>query len=258
MVEMQSQIRNWEPCRELGPSKAYKDLKSMVDKLRGAASLPEESLSILEKAKSLAKDLGQKITNSAKSRECDSTTFAKGLIREVEQARKGLENAATSLYKAAGKREDQNAEDQKAETNDIVMLDHDKDNIPQDDIPLPQDRRDDGYYFVILDNIALEKFLGSTFFHLCKVMKEVETAKEQNLAQAEEHATAHQYPCPKVGCIKSQIPYKRKGNLDNHMRKEHPGYETDFKRRKLDGSRVGSGSRAGSIDDEDVNMVEAE
>ena len=85
MVEVQSQIRKWEAFRELSASKAYKDLKSIIDRLRGPASLSEEALSISEKAKSLAKDLSQ---NSAKSRGCDSTTFAKELIREVEESNK--------------------------------------------------------------------------------------------------------------------------------------------------------------------------
>ena len=253
MVEVQSQIRTWEQCRELGPSKAYKDLKSMVDKLRGTASLPEEALLILEKAKSLAKDLSQKETFSAKSVKFNPTTFARALVREVEGARKGLENAATSIYKAPGKREDQ-----KAETNDIVMPDHDKDNTPPDEIPLPQDRRDDGYYFVILDDTALKDVLGSTFFHLCKAMKEVETVKETNLAGAEEDSEGHEFPCPEVGCKKSRDPFKSKRWLDKHIQKEHSEYEPEAKRRMLDSSVVGSGDRAANDDSEDVEMVETE
>lgn len=50
--------------------------------------------------------------------------------------------ACIDFNKVAGKREDQ-----KAKTNDVVMLDHDNINTPQDDTPPPQHPRDDGYLF---------------------------------------------------------------------------------------------------------------
>lgn len=225
-------------------SKAYKDLKSTVDKWKGTTSLPEEAISIVGEAKSLAKDLSQKITKSAISGECDSTTFARELIREVEGARKRLEDAATSIYKAPGKREDQKAEDQKAETKDILMPDYDKDVFLKDDISLPRDSRANGYYFVILDDNALKDILGSTFHHLCKAMKEVDDAKAKNLATAEEFSEGQALRCPVAGCKKGGYSCKTKTWLGKHMLNEHPGYETDAKRRKLDASVEGIGSQA--------------
>ena len=245
MKELQSHIQNWELCRELNFSKAYKDLKSEVDKLGKTASLPKKAISNLEKAKSLAEEVSQNIKDSAKP---DSTTFAKALVYEVEEARKGLENAATSIYKAPGKRKDNKI----IEPSDTPMPDYEKDGTP----PPPHDRRDNGYYFVILDDIVLQSFLGTTFFHLCKAMKEVERVKRKNLVETEEDFEGHEFQCPEVGCKKNRIPYKRKAYFDKHMQNEHP----EAKRRKLDSSVVvvGNGNGVENSDDEDEEMAETE
>ena len=238
---LQSHIQNWELYQEVNHSKAYKDLKPEVDKLGKTASLPEKAISNLKNAKSLAKELSQEIKYS------DSTTSAKALINAVEEARNGLEKAATSIYKAKGKRNNTIPE-----PNDTSMPDYD--NVGPSP-PHDFDCTINGYYFIILDNLALEKFLGSTFFHLCKVMKEVETAKDKNLARAEEYAKDYEYPCPEPGCIKGHIPDKRKGCLDIHTKDKHPGYGLDVKRRKMGSGSVGRGGRDGSVDDGDVEMA---
>lgn len=133
MIALQPHIQGWELCRKLYHSNIYKELISEVDKLKKTASLPENATSILEGAKSLAKELSQKILGSASH---DSTTFAKELILRVEGAMDVLLNAAKSIYKAPSKRDDE-----KAEQNDIFMSDYDNDGISMQD-----DRRANGYY----------------------------------------------------------------------------------------------------------------
>ena len=249
MTQLQRHIQRWELCRELSHFKDYNDLKSMVDKLVKKESLPEKGISILESVKCLGKDLSQEIEDSAKN---NSTTFARALIHEVEEgARKKIENAATSIYKPPGQREDK-----EAEQNETIMQDYDSGD--RDNNPLPHKRRINGYYFVILDNTVLKTFLGSTFYHLCKAMKEVETAKEKNLARAEEAFEGLEFRCPVVDCKKNRDPYKYKGAFNKHMLNQHPEYEPEAKRRKLNPSGVENGSQAGNSDNEDVEMAEAE
>lgn len=242
MKELQSHIQNWELCRELNFSKAYKDLKSEVNKLGNTASLSQKAISNLEKAKSLAEEVSQNIKDSANP---DSTTFAKALVHIVEATRQGLENAAKSIYKAPGKRNDNKL----IEPSDTPMPDYEKDGTPSP----PHDRRDNGYYFVILDDIVLQSFLGTTFFHLCKAMKEVEQVKRKNLVEIEEDFEGHEFQCPEVGCKKNRIPFKRKAYFDMHMQNKHP----EAKRRKLDSSvvAVGNGNGAENSDGEDEKMA---
>lgn len=242
MKELQSHIQNWELCRELNFSKAYKDLKSEVNKLGNTASLSPKAISNLEKAKSLAEEVSQNIKDSANP---DSTTFAKALVHIVEATRQGLENAAKSIYKAPGKRNDNKL----IEPSDTPMPDYEKDGTPSP----PHDRRDNGYYFVILDDIVLQSFLGTTFFHLCKAMKEVEQVKRKNLVEIEEDFEGHEFQCPEVGCKKNRIPFKRKAYFDMHMQNKHP----EAKRRKLDSSvvAVGNGNGAENSDGEDEEMA---
>lgn len=111
---------------------------------------------------------------------------------------------------------------------------------------------------VILDDIALEPFLGSTFHHLCKAMKEVETAKDKNLVRAEETFESQVYRCPVTACKKNQVPYKSKAWFNKHMLYEHPEYEPDAKRIKLDPSAMKNSSQAGNNNDDDVGMAETE
>ena len=241
MIQVQQHVTKWKPFQELSLSKAYKDLKSKVDELTETSSMPEEALSVLEYARSLGKELSRKIESSG---ERDPTAFARELLREVENARKGIENAATSIYKVPSKREDE-----EAEPDDIPMPDYDNRRV----IP-PDDRATDGYYFVILDHTALETFLGPKFFHLCRVMKEVGVTKEKNRARAEEETESGVLRCP-VGCERNRYDYKYKARLDKHIRKRHSEHEPAVKRRKLDSRVVRDSSRVGNDDCEDVEMA---
>ena len=244
MIQVQQNVQKRKPSQEISLSKAYKDLKSKVGNLTETSSMPEEAISVLEDVRSLGKELSQKIKDSGIH---DPTAFARALIREVENAKKGIENAAKSIYKAPSKRAEK-----EAEADDISMPDYD--SCPA--VP-PNDLGTDGYYFAILDHITLKEILGPTFFHLCQVLKEVGPLKEKNRA-AEEEIESQELRCPEVGCERNRYKYQNKTRLDKHIRRIHSGQQPAAKRRKLNSRVVGEHNQVGNSDYEDIEMAGTE
>ena len=126
--------------------------------------------SILAKEESLARESSQKIPDLV---DRDSTEFAKASIHVVEEKTERPANAAKSIYKVPGQ-----IKNQKDERSDIRMLEHEIGCISVQD-----DHVANGYYFVILDDIALDLFFGPIFYHLCKAMKKVETVRDKKGAR---------------------------------------------------------------------------
>jgi hypothetical protein len=83
-------------------------------------------------------------------------------------------------------------------------------------VSMQDDRCTSAYYIVILDNTTLESFMGPTFHHLCKAMKEVEAAKATNAEITAGTAESGPWICPVEDCEKHQTPYAKLGYLRNH------------------------------------------
>jgi hypothetical protein len=131
--------------------------------------------------------------------------------------------ACESIYKAPTKRQDK-----KNEQDDVDVLADDVGSVSVQD-----DRCTSGYYIVTLDNTTLESFVGPTFHHLCKAMKEVEAAKATNAEITAGTAESGPWICPMDDCEKHQNPYAKLGYLRNYLRDKHPEREPPAKRRKL-------------------------
>ncbi|KAL9609072.1 MAG: hypothetical protein Q9167_006137 [Letrouitia subvulpina] len=244
MKDLQHHIKNQELCQTLYQSDTYQELKTVIGKLQDTL-LPPNAKSILARAKVLAEEMSQKIPDSI---DRNSTEFAKAFINAVEEAMEGPANAAKSIYKTPSQRKIE-----KAEQNDILMLENEFSCIS-----MQENRRANGYYFVILDDVALKLFLGPTFYHLCKAMKKVETAKGKKRAREEDALESQELICPVAGCRRNRDAYKIRARLNDHIRQKHPGYVLEWapeaKRLKIDLGAVASGSQVGEYDN-DVQMV---
>lgn len=141
----------------------------------------------------------------------------------MEKRLKGLIEACESIYKAPTKRQDK-----KNEQDNVDMLADDVGSVSKQD-----DRSTNGCYIVILDNTTLESFVGPTFHHLCKAMKEVEAAKATNAEITAGTAESGPWICPVEDCEKQPNFYAKLGYSRNHLRDKHPERELPAKRRKL-------------------------
>ncbi len=184
----------------------------MVDKSKDGASLPKDAASILERAEASAKELSGRISHS---KDHKSTTFAKAqaFINTIQEAHKALLDAASSIYKPPSERKEEQFDEQ-----DTPMPDYD--NVSESG-----DHAANGYYFAILDDIAVESFLGPTFYHLCKRMKDVGASKDKQRTREAQAVQDQELRCPIAGCDRKKKPYKYKGHLDTHMAKKHPDHE---------------------------------
>jgi hypothetical protein len=223
MKLLQSHVRDWEPYQILYHESDYKALKSEAEGLKKKEiSSSPNAIAILNTADLLTQNLNQKILGSLP---VNSTALDKlnPWIDEMEKRLKGLIEACESIYKAPTKRQDK-----KNEQGYVDMLADDGGSVSIQD-----DRSTNGYHIVILDNTALESFVGPTFHHPCKAMKEVEAAKASNAEITAGTAESGPWICPVEDCEKHQKPYAKLGYLRNRLRDKHPECEPSAKRRKL-------------------------
>jgi hypothetical protein len=179
----------------------YKALKSEAEGLKKKEiSSSQNTIAILNSAPLPAKTLNQKILGLLP---VNSTGLdkLKPWIDEVEKRFKGLIEACESIYKAPTKRQDK-----KNEPDDVDMLADDVGSVSMQD-----DRSTNGYYIVILDNRVLESFVGPSFHHLYKAMKEVEAAKATNAEKTAGTAESGPRICPVEDCEKHKKPYAKAG-----------------------------------------------
>jgi hypothetical protein len=154
--------------------------------------------------------------------------------------------ACESIYKAPTKRQDK-----KNEQDDVDMLADDVGSVSMQD-----DRSTNGYYIVILDNMTLESFVGPTFHHLCKAMKEVEAAKATNAEITAGTAESGPWICPVGGLRKTPKTLRKAGIPTQPFTGQAPRTRATGEAKKTESNVERDGRRAGSNGYEDTSIVD--
>jgi hypothetical protein len=209
MKNMQTYIRNWEPYRELRESSEYKELNSIMEPTTGNQQAQDDATirTLVEKTERLAGELRIKVSNpphnDPKARaEALLSTVIKGGNVNVNR----IKDAAEDIYLPPF---------QRTEHHDVENLDQDIEMQDKDTTQMSE-----GYYFAIIDKLALGKALGETFQHLCEAMKKVEKAKDLNTKIATDATESIPYLCQH--CNQKPEGYKTSGWLMRHINSKHP------------------------------------